>query len=111
MSEFEILILKARMRDLLHLLQWKDFDSRDAAEIKSAMDDIRRMLDKSQQIGEIKLTQKHLDALSLSQIGSCTCLTKTPDTKFHSDTCRYRLLHEVSQALISTKIVDVQAGT
>lgn len=47
----------------------------------------------------IRLTDKHVHELKLAQIGKCTCLTKTPDTKFHAEDCRYRLLSEVTEVI------------
>lgn len=35
--------------------------------------------------------------MNLSIVGSCTCLTKTPDIKFHKADCRYRLIVENEQ--------------
>lgn len=29
------------------------------------------------------------------QIGSCTCLTKTPELKYHAEDCRYRVSAEI----------------
>ena len=33
-------------------------------------------------------------ALTLLTIGTCNCLTKTPDTKFHKMTCIYKIAKE-----------------
>lgn len=30
-----------------------------------------------------------------ASIASCSCLTKTPEIEFHSETCRYRILQEI----------------
>lgn len=35
--------------------------------------------------------------LELCKVASCTCLTKTPEVKFHKETCRYR---QICEALI-----------
>lgn len=40
---------------------------------------------------------KELPIRPLSIFGSCTCLTKTPDIKFHKVDCRYRLIVENEQ--------------
>lgn len=32
--------------------------------------------------------------LVLAQCGSCTCMTKTHEHKYHDETCRYRVLCE-----------------
>lgn len=33
-------------------------------------------------------------------IGSCTCLTKTHEPKFHNDECRYKILMEIRDELV-----------
>jgi hypothetical protein len=33
--------------------------------------------------------------LDLLQVASCTCGTKTPEAKYHTDSCRYRLICEI----------------
>ena len=38
----------------------------------------------------MKITHK----LQLISIGSCDCLTKTPDIEYHDKFCRYRLITE-----------------
>lgn len=35
------------------------------------------------------------EKLLSAMIGSCTCLTKTPEAGYHKENCRYRLLKEV----------------
>ena len=40
------------------------------------------------------------DKLSKLMIGGCTCLTKTPDIKFHKENCTYRLAREVEALFI-----------
>lgn len=40
---------------------------------------------------------RKLDYLS---IASCSCLTKTPDIEFHSDTCRYKILQEIKKQIL-----------
>lgn len=37
-----------------------------------------------------------LHRLDLAMLGSCTCVTKTPDFTFHDEQCRYRVLSEAS---------------
>lgn len=37
--------------------------------------------------------------LDLSTVASCTCLTKTPEVRFHDPMCRYRILREASAVL------------
>ena len=36
-----------------------------------------------------------VDSLEKLKIGSCTCLTKTPDVEYHSDECRYRIICQI----------------
>lgn len=46
---------------------------------------------------EEKLTaenQRLRDAMLKATVGSCSCLTKTPDYKYHRDYCGYRILME-----------------
>lgn len=47
---------------------------------------------------KILATQAHAarlaEALELASIGSCNCLTKTNDAKFHGEHCRYRIISE-----------------
>ncbi|KVP16885.1 hypothetical protein WJ84_01010 [Burkholderia ubonensis] len=43
----------------------------------------------------------HLAALMKSKIGSCTCLTKTPEVRFHREDCHYRQLCEIEQAVLT----------
>lgn len=40
-----------------------------------------------------------IQKLMLAQIGSCTCLTKTPEVSWHDATCRYRVLAEAADEL------------
>lgn len=58
-----------------------------------------------------KLTDDHLTALRIAQIGRCNCLTKTPDPKFHSAKCPYRLITEVIQVLESNEARGLFANT
>ena len=44
--------------------------------------------------------------LAAMEIGSCTCVTKTPDTSYHSEDCLYRSLVEVRREV---KRLAVQA--
>lgn len=47
---------------------------------------------------EIESLQKQIvglrEVLQLCQIASCTCMTKSPEIKFHDATCRYRKVEE-----------------
>lgn len=36
-----------------------------------------------------------IERLHLATIGSCNCLTKTPEVAYHRTTCTYRVLKEV----------------
>lgn len=40
-----------------------------------------------------------LDRLHLATIGSCTCLTKTPDPQYHDNMCPYRLYRESAEEI------------
>ena len=37
--------------------------------------------------------------LRVASVVSCSCLTKTPDIRYHSESCLYRLLTEASDAI------------
>jgi hypothetical protein len=37
--------------------------------------------------------------LLLASVGACSCLTKTPDIRYHGENCLYRLLTEASDAI------------
>lgn len=58
-----------------------------------------------------KLTDDHLTALRIAQIGKCNCLTKTPDPKFHSAKCLYRLITEVIQVLECSALENIAAAS
>lgn len=47
-----------------------------------------------------KLNPRHFALLSHLQIGGCTCNTKTPELRFHSEDCRYRLAAEIERTLL-----------
>lgn len=40
-----------------------------------------------------------LERLLAAQVGGCNCLTKSPDTKFHSPVCHYRLHFEAAEEI------------
>lgn len=40
-----------------------------------------------------------LHKLCLAMIGSCKCVTKTNDWRFHNEICTYRLLNEAAEAI------------
>lgn len=40
-----------------------------------------------------------IDRLEDAQVGSCSCLTKSPDVEHHHTTCRFRLFAEAAQEL------------
>ena len=43
---------------------------------------------------------KSLQCRSLAAtIGSCTCLTKSPEVSLHNENCRYRVISELREAL------------
>lgn len=41
--------------------------------------------------------------LTSLQVGGCTCLTKTPELKYHKETCHYRLASEIESLLLTGK--------
>jgi hypothetical protein len=45
------------------------------------------------------LSELHLSAVRLAEIGSCQCGSKTSDVEFHDRLCSYRLLSEVGDYL------------
>lgn len=52
---------------------------------------------------ENKWTEEALDdlqkRLNRIWIATCTCLTKTPDVEFHSDTCTYKGIIQADDAI------------
>lgn len=42
--------------------------------------------------------------LMLAEIGSCTCMTKTPEPQYHDPKCLYRLWHNASMEVNSLRI-------
>lgn len=42
--------------------------------------------------------------MNKSIIGSCDCLTKTPDYTFHNEYCKYRLIIEKDEAIETKKM-------
>jgi hypothetical protein len=40
-----------------------------------------------------------IERIERACVGSCTCLTKTPEWEHHEINCRYRLLHEAAVAM------------
>lgn len=40
------------------------------------------------------------DKLTLLQIASCTCCTKTPIIKYHNENCKYRIACELEELII-----------
>lgn len=40
-----------------------------------------------------------LRRMDAAMLGSCTCVTKTPDIAFHDEKCRYRVLSEASAVI------------
>lgn len=44
--------------------------------------------------------EKILSLLCTAIIGSCTCMRKTPEVKYHSPDCRYRVLSEAEQLIL-----------
>lgn len=45
------------------------------------------------------MTRAHRALLIKLQIGGCTCMTKTNETKYHASDCQYRLACEIEEAL------------
>jgi hypothetical protein len=48
-----------------------------------------------------RLGEQHLRAIRFAQIGSCTCMTKTPEFAYHKEDCRYRVFWEVGQFVLA----------
>lgn len=46
-----------------------------------------------------------LHRMDLAMLGSCTCVTKTPDIAFHDEKCRYRVLREASAELTGIPVM------
>lgn len=38
--------------------------------------------------------ERYRKALKMMLVGSCSCLTKTPEVRFHDEYCRYRIISE-----------------
>lgn len=55
----------------------------------------------------IKMLQQRIKVASINiriaQIGSCTCMTKTPDPAYHHATCIYKQLMDISEILNEKK--------
>ena len=49
----------------------------------------------------VVLDSRHQAALMKSKIGACTCMTKTPEARFHHENCLYRQLCEIEQVLLA----------
>jgi hypothetical protein len=47
-----------------------------------------------------------------AQVGGCSCLTKTPDFRYHEGTCHYRLHEEARQEIerLEKWVSDLQSG-
>jgi hypothetical protein len=56
------------------------------------------------------LTERHFKLLRKLQIGGCTCLTKTPELRFHAENCQYRLAAEIEHALLAASPTDQAAA-
>jgi len=41
------------------------------------------------------IAESMAEGLRMSLLGGCTCMTKTPEVKFHDSSCRYRKLSEI----------------
>ena len=46
--------------------------------------------------------QEIISILRRADLGSCTCMTKTPEPKYHAENCRHRLIMEAISALTVT---------
>lgn len=57
-----------------------------------------------------KLNPRHFALLSHLQIGGCTCNTKTPELRFHSEDCRYRLAAEIERTLLDASAPTLGCG-
>lgn len=49
------------------------------------------------------MTEALTDRLLRATVGSCTCMTKTPELKHHDSMCHYRLFEEAREALIGAE--------
>ena len=57
-----------------------------------------------------KIGNKHRFALRIAEFGACTCLTKTPELRFHRADCRYRLFGEIEHALFGPSAAQRVSG-
>lgn len=51
-----------------------------------------------------------LTKLTMAQVASCQCSTKTPAVEHHAETCRYRVLREAKQEIAWLRQQLVEAG-
>ena len=58
---------------------------------KSAKADLRRDYDLTNKDDQISSLNDPLD-INLRMVGSCTCMTKTPELKYHADSCYFKKL-------------------
>lgn len=74
--------------------------------MQKAIKDLERERDEAQE--QIQMMLKH-DAQRLesdSIVGSCDCLTKTPEIRYHKPGCKYRILSERDEARDRLHLLD-----
>ncbi|KVP65642.1 hypothetical protein WJ96_04545 [Burkholderia ubonensis] len=73
-------------------------DAYNGTDLQSAVDSVD---EEDEQPAPVVLGAGHLAALMKSKIGSCTCLTKTPEARYHHENCLYRQLCEIEQVMLA----------
>jgi hypothetical protein len=81
-------------------------------ETKAQLDAARRVLSgtyneprEAKHMERTEITQAHYMLLSRIIVGSCSCMTKTPELQYHRADCDYRLASEISHALAQSETV------
>jgi hypothetical protein len=49
----------------------------------------------------LSIRKNALFLYSVDMVGSCTCMTKTPEIEYHKETCKYRMLREAYEGLLA----------
>ena len=74
-------------------------DAYNGTDLQSAVDSVDE--DAEPVPPPVVLDSRHQAALMKSKIGACTCMTKTPEARFHHENCLYRQLCEIEQVLLA----------
>jgi hypothetical protein len=53
------------------------------------------------------LNDNHRNFLTRLTVGGCTCMTKTPELKYHADDCQYRMATEIELGFDNPTCQDV----